>query len=364
MPALCFSEDYTQIFPTHVLEGTDPQPKVEWQDTLSSINARVQTLLQENDLLMKEYESLRLELNDIQYKVNEQKRKNIEWLDKSRSFAMPNVEEQAGELRRLIKEKQKAMGDRQKDVTVLNKKISVLEKKVEAKNFKLEAEKERERVLKEKEASQASQRQQEIANLMSQKEASLSDEIAQSKAKLEENVKREENTRREIESMQSTTQAPSADEIAQWQKDNESLQNQIASLEKEKIEKQKNALRPALSDERFKQKKEYLLALKDKTALEAQVVNLESELKVTQVQGSGTPISWVDAKRQSIEQIRNMDTANDRLREQIINLKENIYILKDKISRVEDRARIKDAVNERKKTLKKYQNNSKYYKYR
>ena len=364
MPTLAFAEDYQETYPTHMLEGTQPEQKIPWEDTLADINGRVQKLLQENDLLMKEYESLKMQLNDVQYKVNEQKRKNVEWLDKSRSFQMPDVEEKAQELRRLIKDKQNEIADKQKDTHVIDKQISILEKKVEIKNIKIQEQQERDRVLKEKQALQASQNQQELALQMAQKEASLTDEVKQANARLEENSQREEALRGEIKDMQSP-QESSADETAQWQKDNEGLQNQIASLEKErteKLEKQKVVAQPELKEDFIKQKKEYLLALKDKTSLQADVVNLESELKVSQAQGSPIPVSWEAEKKGTVELIRNTDAANDKLREQVVNLKEDIYILKDRTLRLEDRMRIKDAVAERKKNLKKYQD--KGYRYR
>lgn len=291
---------------------TAPQPmsEQEWELTYSVIKSKVQTLIDENSRLMSEYKSLLVQQRKLQQAIAEQKQKNEEIKTYLKERGTKTDEQlEIARLEEALRAKKSELARREQESVVLKARAAAWQYKVDAKQMQISNWEFREQNAKSSPAP--------VRKRMDVDDGHM-DGLRRS---LEAQKVQEAALEKELSTLTVQMVDP---EIKQ-------LQERVDELKAQK-EKMLNQVRPPVPPPAGQLK--YMTLMSQKEELEKKIRGLEKRvagLKQSLVSG----FSWAAEKKELIHEIVEADAENNKLREKVNNLRQDIGLLQEQVNRLE-----------------------------
>ena len=301
----------------------------EWQLTLDVIKAKTETLMEKNNKLMADRESLIKEYKDQQEAIRswQVKTQDLQQFLKQR-HGRSDEDIKAEELNDQVKQKKAQLKDLQNQLNNFNKQVEGIDQKIHLKKLKISDLKLR----KNQEGLDVKVQQMLKESEISQKD----DGLDSLKQQFQQHKAQEEALQQQVKDLQykhmaSVAMPPQVDE------------QQIKALEekKESLRRQKEDLQKRFnSDNSQANLQRYQVLMTRKNELEDKIKSFDSQLNELNKSQSK---DLVDNKsnKQLIKQMVQLDNRNARLRQQISIFGENVSLLKTQVKRLERRLNLR-----------------------
>ncbi|OGX27363.1 MAG: hypothetical protein A2787_07690 [Omnitrophica WOR_2 bacterium RIFCSPHIGHO2_01_FULL_48_9] len=318
-PALAQSEPIVVADPN---ADSLPDQGTSGRDNLGQIKADISRLLEENNKLQAQYETLKTQILGIQTDINARKMEN------------QRIEAEARQTQRFIEQEKNQQGISQKKIERLKQEIAGNDGKTASLRKELVGYDDKIRLWKLKISDLELQKND--LNLELKKQETLRQDIQGGETEEIKKLKEQISTL-EGEEGQVTTSLVQVkgehqqffDQINNLKEENKKLAAQIAEVQGQKEAKmQSNAqLRQEQGEAQSKVRNEYLAKLQQKNDLEARIKQLENQ--VDSVRRSVELSSTLqEQKRILVDQIMNLDKENRNLRDKVAELRANLATLK------------------------------------
>jgi chromosome segregation ATPase len=304
--------------------SSDPTPNTpEWQLTLDVIKSKTRSLIDRNAILMNDHDTLvasiqRVQIDQRDWKLKNEALRQLLKQSRGKSEQQRQIDALNGQIKAKennIKSLQRTLTDIQRDADEESHKIQL--RKLKAAEIELHI---------KLEASQA----RAIDKIDQRSAIENDDEYDQLRQKLQDERSEEDDLKAQLEEVKRASAAPPA---ATPDVD----EGQIKALEAtlESLGKQKEDLQNRLNvDNSGANTQRYLQLMTKKKELEEKVKSFETQLN--QLKEPAT-FGLLDSKqkKQIIRQMAQIDTRNVQLRQKISDLKQDVILLRDQVSRLE-----------------------------
>jgi chromosome segregation ATPase len=276
----------------------------QWQLTLDVIKSKAQTLLVENNGLQVEYRQLIEQAQKLQQSVDGQQSKN----EQLESF----LNERHGQT------------DQQIRIEDLNQSIKLKIEKARDEGQRLED------LKKEQWRLRYKIQQVSIVQNKAQPQAEL--QLPQLRGQLEDETRREVLLENELDALKTGGQTPNLD-LGAIEAENQRLQDRLDGLRLQKLQHENKLSGVPLSEAN---KGRYDRLKEEKEQLESNIYAYESRMDGLR-QSYLTALPWPLEKKKMVHDMVRLDARNNKMRDQIKSLHEDIDVLKDQVARLERR---------------------------
>ena len=291
----------------------------QWQMSLDGIKTKAQSLLIVNNGLQLEFRQLKQQLEELQQEVDEQQNKNDQLkLSLNDTHALNGQKEQLEELNKDIRIKRQ-------EVHLIEEQWGNLKRKQSALEIKNQQ-------LKHKLSQKGLDQQDDNQEVSSSDQSDGDDQLNILHKQLDDQNKKEALLADEFETIKSpgSTQGVSADAIEAQNKD---LEAHLDELLLQKLQHERNAVDP-IKDENNELKYSQLKKRKDEVVASIKVYEMRmDELK----ESSLLSLAWSKNKKILVHEMVLADASNNKMRDTIKVLREDIEVLRDQVARLERR---------------------------
>jgi chromosome segregation ATPase len=279
----------------------------QWQLSLDVIKSKAQTLMVENNGLQVEYRELSGEVQKLQQSIDDQQNKNDQ-MDRLIKARHGQTDQQArmDELTQVIKTKKQ-------EIRIIDGQLEVLQKKL----------------------SEADRKIQRLKIMLTEKEGDQSpadDQLTQLRKRLEDEDKREAVLGNEWETLKAggQTHPINVDDIEAQNRELEATLNVLRLKKLQYQIKQPATALAKINGHKYDELK------RRKEELEANIDAYESRLDDLR-QSSLMSLSWTAKKKKLVHEMVLVDDRNNKIREKIKDVSEDIDVLKEQVAGLERR---------------------------
>ena len=293
----------------------------QWQLTLDVIKSKAQTLVVKNNGLQAECQQLTGQVQELQQSINNQQYKN----DQAEQFLKERNGRTDQQLR--IEESTDTVKAKGQKLREVDDQLRNWEKKKLDLDNKIQQLKGT--ILNIEHQQQAQERKASIAQNTQQAQA---DDLSQWRKQLEDENKQEALLEKELIDLKTSNKAQNLNG-QQIEEQNKELEAHLAILQEQKLQhlKKYSDIQQAQA-----QATRYEQLEKRKNQLEENISVYESRMDALR-ESSLMELSWTLKRKKLVHEMVQMDARNNKLREKIKGLREDIDVLKDQVSKLERR---------------------------
>ena len=297
----------------------------QWQLTFDVIASKVKRLMEENNLLVTQYQTRLAQQQKLHLAINDQTLKNeaIKKFLKERN-GKTDQQIRLEELNAQMKLKKPAATLKEREANVLKSQVLDWQHKIELKKLKI-AEWELHQnmpapVAEVKPAEEDSSVDQELNSLRKELETQKAQEVG-----LEQKLE-------VLRNHSKVTDGQGKADAAALGQEMKSLQQRLDFLRKQKFSLLARV--PAASQNSVADRNRYQQMMNRKADLESKIRNFEIRINLLR-DPSTFGLSWVSQKKELIRDIVAADAANGQMRAKINNLREDIALLEEQIAKMD-----------------------------